>query len=168
MVSATPESSVFVSQASTTSSVSTSSVKAATPEIILNSTVEDSSIAYLFLENIASKELISIVRGDVVSGKSIAYSPIKNLSSVGARYSSKNIVSLQGSSDTFFENFPIKLERKVPEIGTGPFGQVVYIDPATNDLIVNVINLAEDERVEVQIMKRGEVLDDTIYTEGTI
>lgn len=166
MVSATPNSSVFATQQSVSSAFSSGTVKAATPEIILENTVADPAVQLLFLENISSKELISIVRNDVVAGGSVAFNPIKNLSSVGIRYSPKTLVPLQGSSDTYFRNFPIKLEQKVPEVGTGPFGEIVYIDPDTNDLIVNVVNLADDERVEVQIMKRGQVLDDTIYTEG--
>lgn len=149
-------------------SVVSSGIKAATPEIILENTVESAQVQALFLENIASKELISIVRNDTVNGKSVAYSPIKNLASLGIKYGPKTLVPLQGSSDTYFANFPIKLEQKVPEVGTGPFGEIVYIESSTNDLIVNVISLADDERVEVQIMRRGETLDDTIYTEGNV
>lgn len=145
-----------------------SDIKVATPDIILENTISASPVQALFLENISSKELISIVRNDVVNGKAVAYNPIKNLASLGIKYGPKTLVPLQGSSDTYFNNFPIKLERKVPEVGTGPFGEIVYIDYETNDLIVNVINLADDERVEVQIMKRGQILDDTIYTEGNI
>lgn len=167
MVDPTPNN-ISLTPATSTGSRNASGTKVARPDIILENTIEPPSIQALFLENLASKELISIVRNDVINGKSTAYSPVKNLSSLGIKYGPKTLISLQGSSDTYFSNFPIKLEKKVPDVGTGPFGDIVYIDPETNDLIINVINLADDERVEVQVLKRGEFLDDTIYTEGTI
>lgn len=143
-------------------------IKSARPDIIINAnTVVSEQAQALFFENITSKELISIVRNDTVFGKSNVYSPIKNISSLALRYGPKSLVPLQNASDTYFDNFPIKLDQKVPDIGTGPFGQIVYIDEDTGDLVINVIGLKEDEQVEVQIMKRSSVLDDTIYTGGT-
>lgn len=142
-------------------------IKSARPDIIINKdTVASEQVQALFFENITSKELITIVRNDTVFGRSNVYTPIKNISSLALRYGPKSLIPLQGASDTYFNNFPIKLEQKVPDIGTGPYGQIVYIDEQTNELVINVINLREDEQVEVQIMKRSSVLDDTIYTGG--
>lgn len=143
-----------------------SAIKTARPDIILENTVANESSQALFFENISSKELISIIRNDVVYGKPVSYTPIKNVSTLALRYGPKNLVPLQAASDTYFDNFPIKLEQKVPDYGTGAFGQIVYIDDATGDLVINVVNLRDDEQVEVQIMKRASVLDDTIYTGG--
>lgn len=165
MVSAVPNSS-FLPSSRRPGLNTNNAAKTATPDIILENTVQADPVKALFLENISSKELISIVRNDVVNGKATTYNPIKNLASLGIVYGPKSLIPLQNASNTFFDNFPIKLEQKVPDSGTGPFGNVVYIEPETNDLIVNVINLAPDERVEVQILKRGDFLDDTIYTEG--
>ena len=39
----------------------------------------------------------------------------------------------------------------------------IYIEEETGDLIINVINLAKGEQVEVQVLAQGEVFDDTIY-----
>jgi hypothetical protein len=143
-------------------------VKAARPDILLESSVLSTPVMYsLLFEDIAGKELINIARSDTVNGQKVAYNPIKNLSSLGLKYGPQTLVPVQGSSRTFFDNFPIKLEKKIPDSGTGPFGEVVYIEENTRDLIVNVINLAGDELVEVQILSRGEILDDTIYTEGS-
>jgi alpha-L-arabinofuranosidase len=76
---------------------------------------------------------------------------------------SKNIISLENTSETFFNNFPIKLDTHIPNVGTGPAGDYVYIDQTTGNLIINVINMQADEQVEVQIMVSGNLLDDTIY-----
>lgn len=144
-------------------------VKSARPDILLESVVIAAPVMYsLLFEDIGGKELISIARNDTVNGQNVAYNPIKNLASLGLKYGPQNLVPVQGSSRTTFDNFSIKLEKKIPDTGTGPYGEIVYIENDTRDLIVNVYNLAEDERVEVQILSRGEILDDTIYSEGTI
>lgn len=163
MVDATP---AMSSQSGVVSNAN-EAVKSARPDILLESTVVAAPVMYsLLFEDIAGKELINIARNDTVNGQKVAYNPIKNLSSLGLKYGPQTLVPVQGSSRTFFDNFPIKLERKIPDLGTGPYGEVVYIEENTRDLIVNVINLADDELVEVQILSRGEILDDTIYTEG--
>ena len=141
-------------------------VKAARPDIIFENTVFNEQASALFFENITGKELISVVRNDTIFGKSNVYTPIKNLSTLALRYGPKNMIALENASNTYFNNFPIKLDQRTPDVGTGPFGQIVYIDEETNDLVINVINLRDDEQIEVQIMKRFEVLDDTIYTGG--
>lgn len=154
-------------QVSKVNTNSAESVKAARPDILLESNVIATPVMYsLLFEDIGGKELISIARNDTVNGQNVAYNPIKNLSSLGLKYGPQTLVPVQGSSRTIFDNFSIKLDKKIPDSGTGPFGEIVYIEEATRDLIVNVINLAEDERVEVQILSRGDILDDTIYTEG--
>lgn len=165
MVSSTPESFSIASKAQGLFDLS---VKAATPDIVLESTVISQEEQALNFENLTSRELINIVRTDVVGGRANTYSPIRNIKSLALRYGPKIMIPLDGSSDTYFRNFPIKLEQKIPDQGTGPNGSVVYIDPDTKDLIVNIMNLADDERVEVQVMRRGDVLDDTIYGEGNI
>ena len=38
-----------------------------------------------------------------------------------------------------------------------------FVNPDTGDLVINVINMANDEQVEVSIISDGVVLDDTIY-----
>lgn len=163
MVDATP---AMSSQSGVTSNAA-EAVKSARPDILVESTVVSAPVMYsLLFEDIAGKELINIARNDTVNGQRVAYNPIKNLSSLGLKYGPQTLVPVQGSSRTFFDNFPIKLEKKIPDAGTGPYGEVVYIEDGTRDLIVNVINLAIDELVEVQILSRGEILDDTIYTEG--
>ena len=163
MVDATPASSIL----SNITTTPVNAIKSARPDIILESTIISEPAMYsLIFEDIAGKELISIARNDTVNGQKVAYNPIKNLQSLGTKYGPQNLIPVQGSSRTYFDNFPIKLEKKIPDVGTGPFGEVVYLDDATRDLVINVINLAADELVEVQILSRGDILDDTIYTEG--
>lgn len=137
------------------------------PELLIQSTTVDPLVIYTTIfEDLAGKELINIARNDVVNGQNISYKPISNLSSLGQKYNSQNIIPVQGASKEYFDNFPIKLDKKIPDSGTGPFGEVVYIDQDTKDLVINVSGLLDDEQVEVQILSSGSILNDTIYNEG--
>ena len=140
-------------------------VKPATPDIVLfnDDVVPIEIMTDLIFENIGGQELINIVRSDLVNGENVLYQPIKNLSNVYFQYNPQNILGLQDIDSNYFKKFPINFNNKIPECGTGPDCSIVYIDPNTGDLIINVINLARDEQVEVSIISDGTVLDDTIY-----
>lgn len=145
--------------------ITISNVKPATPDIILfdNEAVPIEIMTDLIFENIGGQELINIVRSDIVNGQDVIYQPIKNLSSVYFQYNPQNILGLQDIDFNYFKKFPINFANKIPNCGTGPNCSIVYIDPDTGDLIINVINMANDEQVEVSIISDGVVLDDTIY-----
>jgi hypothetical protein len=113
----------------------------------------------LIFENIGGHELINIARNDIVNGQTISYQPIKNLSSLQQQYNPNNILSLQATSDKYFANFAIKLENKIPNIGSGPSGSVAYVDPLTGSLVVDVINIESDEQVEIEITLSGTIYE---------
>jgi hypothetical protein len=113
----------------------------------------------LIFENIGGQELINIARNDTVNGQTILYQPIKNLTAVQQQYNPNNILSLNATSDKYFQNFSIKFDEKVPVEGTGPGGAHVYIDPSTGELIVESINLSEDEQVELEITIGGTIYE---------
>jgi hypothetical protein len=116
----------------------------------------------LIFENIGGQELINIARNDTVNGQTIIYQPIKNLTTIQQQYNPNNIVSLQATSDKYFQNFSIKFDEKVPDEGTGPGGAHVYIDPITGELVVEAINLNSDEQVEVEITISGTIYEAVI------
>jgi hypothetical protein len=116
----------------------------------------------LIFENIGGQELINIARNDTVNGQTIIYQPIKNLTTIQQQYNPNNIVSLQATSDKYFQNFSIKFDEKVPDEGTGPGGAHVYIDPITGELVVEAINLNADEQVEVEITISGTIYEAVI------
>ena len=148
-------------------SLSQKATKAATPSLIaLNNPILDEEIMIdLVFENIGGQELINISRNDTINGQDVLYSPIKNLKDLYIQYNPNNIIKLESTSDTYFKNFPIRLELKLPNYGTGPNGEVVYIDPTTGNLIINVSSLEPDEQVDVEILDSGEILNGTIYGE---
>jgi len=64
-------------------------------------------MADILFENIGGQELINIARNDTVNGQTVIYQPIKNLSTIQQQYNPNNIVSLQSTSDKYFQNFSI-------------------------------------------------------------
>jgi hypothetical protein len=113
----------------------------------------------LIFENIGGQELINVARNDTVNGQQIIYQPIKNLTQIQQQYNPNNIVSLQATSDKYFQNFSIRFDNKVPTQGTGPDGSHVYIDPQTGELIVEAVNLDQDEQIEVEITTGGTIYE---------
>lgn len=157
-VSSTPPT---VSTAATTATNSTTQVKVATRDIILfdDGAVPIELMSDLVFEDIGGQELLSVARRDTVNGQKISYQPIKNLSSIEQQYNPNNIVSLQATADKFFANFPIKLDDKIPNEPTGPNGKHIYIDSVTGDLVVEAVNLAEDEQLEIQVLTSGTIYE---------
>lgn len=140
-----------------------SEVKVARPDIILfnDDAMPIEIIPDLIFEDIGGQELITLSRNDIVSGINVAYQPIKNLSSIYQQYNPKNIIDIQNTSDTYFKNFSIKLESRLPSTGSGPNGETAYIDPSGN-LVIEVADLESDEQVEIQFLTEGEFFNDTI------
>jgi hypothetical protein len=139
-------------------------IKTATPDIVLfdDSSVSIEMMTDLIFENIGGQELINIARNDTINGQRVVYQPIKNLSIMQQLYNPNNILSLQQTSEKYFQNFPIKLDEKIPTVGSGPNGSNVYIDDLTGDLVIELVNVLDGEQVESQISING-----TIY-EGNI
>ncbi len=115
-------------------------------------------MADIIFENIGGQELINIARNDIVNGQKVIYQPIKNLNSIQQEYNPNNILALQDASPQIFGNYPIKLEEKIPNIGNGPDGSNVYIS-SSGELVIEVINMAKDEQVEVEITQGGTIYE---------
>jgi hypothetical protein len=117
----------------------------------------------LIFENIGGQELINIARNDIVNGQRVIYQPIKNLTRLNFQYNSINLLSLQDTDSNYFNKFAINFSNKIPVCGTGSNCSIVFLDPTTGDLVINVVNLEADEQVEVEILTSGTIIDDTIY-----
>lgn len=113
-------------------------------------------IADLLFEDIGGQEILTVARHDTVNGQDVKYQPIKNLSSIQQDYDPEKLVKLRATSKDIFANFPISLQPKIPNVGNGPLGSNVYLDSSGN-IILEFINLAEDEQVEVQITSSGTI-----------
>lgn len=157
----------------TQSGSSNQAIKIATPDIILfnEDAIPVEVMADLLFEEIGGQEIISIARNDIVNGQDISYSLIGNLNGLERRYNSKNIFSLPDTIEKYFSNFSIRFETHVPEKGTGPGDARVYIEQSgtstvgRGDLIIDVVNMEVNERVDIEVLRSGIPLSDTIYEE---
>jgi hypothetical protein len=163
MVSAVPD-------LPTPSAATSAAVKEATPDIVVdadyirrNSALEvNETLTNLYFEQIAAQEIINISRHDTVNGQTASYQPIKNLSQLAIQYGPQSIIPVQNSSKAYFNNFAIKLEDYLPNEGNGLGGLYIYVDQ-NNSIVIELVGLAEDEQVELQILSAGDIINDTIY-----
>jgi hypothetical protein len=139
--------------------------KIATPSLIAltNPALDIDIMTDLIFEDIGGQELINMSRNDTIGNEDLIYNPIKNTKDLSIQYNSNNIIKLDNTMDTYFKNFTIKLENRLPTRGTGPNKETVYLDPVTGDLVINVSFIEKDEQVEVQIINSGDIFNDTIY-----
>lgn len=135
-------------------------VKSATPDLIQfnDDRVPEDIIIDLLFEDIGGQELLTIARNDTVNGQSVLYQPIKNLDLLQQEYNPNNLVKLQDTSDVIFANFPIRLEEKLPNQGSGANATNMYIDNF-GSLVIEFIGLNPDEQIEVQIAFNGTIYE---------
>jgi hypothetical protein len=148
-------------------SIATEPVKYATPDVVLidPNDVPIDLILKLTLEKIGGLELINLVRHDTVNGQNIVYRPLKNVSQLAIDYNPQNMIKLPDSADSYFKNFAIKLENHIQQETNELPALVTYIDPITENVIIETTSMRADYEVEVQMVSSGKVFDDTIYTE---
>lgn len=159
---------------STPTESSTSGIKIATPDLIIQSEVTPIDVlGQIYFENLAGHEIINIARATLINGQNVSYSLIGNLSELQRRYNPLNIFTLPETIDKYFKNFAIRLDIHVPEEGSGPEGQRVWIADTdlafadAGDIIIDVTNMEKNEVVDVQVLNSGALLSDTIYTEAS-
>lgn len=142
-------------------------VKPATPDLIVFPTdnIPIDTMTDMTFEDIGGQEILGVSRNDIVNGQKVLYSPIANTSELAFKYSSKNIIALPPTSESYFSNFAIKLDSITPEYGsgTGSNGETVYIEPDTEDLVVNVKNMSSNDLIEIEILSSGYPTGDIIY-----
>ena len=151
----------------------TNGIKVATPDLIVfnEAALPVDALSQLLFESLGAQEIVNISRSDIINGQNVAYSLIGNLDSLRQRYNSENIFSLPDNSKKYFKNFGIRFDVHYPEKGTGPSDQRAYIVEEESavakpgDLVIDVTNMETNERVDVEILRSGFSLGDTIYTE---
>lgn len=160
---------VYLSASPSVSTVSTTSqVKIATPQYVnfneesLNPLDVD-AILRLYFEQINGKELLILSNRNFISSQNIAYQPISNVSSFKNQYDPKKILALQDTSDSYFSNFSIKLDAKIPTSPTSESTNNTNVYMKSNgDLVIELVNLENDEIVEIQTLLNGTIYKDLI------
>ena len=162
-VSSTPNIPVAVPSSSNTS------IKPATPDLIQfnDADIPVEFMTDLLFEDIGGQEILSLSRNDIVNGQNVIYNPIKNISQVGLNYSPQNLFIITDTSSSYFNNYSINLQEKVPEIGndteSDQVKEIVYVDETNGDIVVNVLNMRTGEQVEISVINHTERVDDILY-----
>lgn len=162
-------------------------VKVATPDIMIKTgsgNLPIDTMTDMIFQEIGGHEIISISRNDLVNGRNVSYQLVRNLEDINIEYNSSNILPVPGGSDDYFNSFAIRFNEHIPTIvegvdaqnnqifyylenplyGPGPNNKTVYIEPDTGDLIIDLVKIKDTYQVEVEIMNKATIEDDTIYT----
>jgi hypothetical protein len=124
-------------------------------------TVSAETITNLLFENIGANELTKFVRHDTVEGINQYYDIISNLSDIKRKFDPSNLISLQKTTSSLFDIFPIKLQDKIPSdayLSQNNLTDFVYID-TNGDLVIEVDNLKDSEIVEIEIDTSGTIYE---------
>jgi hypothetical protein len=119
------------------------------------------TITNLLFENIGANELTKFVRHDTVEGINPYYDIISNLSDIKRRFDPASLISLQKSNLSNFDIFPIKLQDKIPDekyLEDNNLSEYVFFGD-NGDLIIEVVNMADSEIVEIQIDTSGTIYE---------
>ncbi len=165
-----------------------SPVKIATPQYVefneakINP-VTTTDILNLYFEEINGHALLLLNNTNFVNTPSINYQPIVNMWEIAKRYDPKKILGLQDTSDTYFGNFSIKLENKIPKVVSSESTNGTNVYLATSQdlilptvvvgynrsarLVIETVNMENDERVEIEILSDGTIDTDLIEEYGS-
>jgi hypothetical protein len=124
-------------------------------------TVSAETITNLLFENVGANELTKFVRHDTVEGINPYYDVISNLSDIKRKFDPSNLISLQKTTSSLFDIFPIKLQDKIPSdayLLENNLTDYLYIDTNGN-LVIEVVNLKDSEIVEIEIDTNGTIYE---------
>lgn len=143
-------------------------IKVAIPELIMlaSDEVPVESMTDMVFGDIGGHEIIGVARNDLVNGSNVSYQLIKDLQELSIEYNPKNIIALPESSETYFNNFTIKLDKHIPYVGNAINGGNVYFDEDTGDLIIEVVNMTSGDNIEVEFITSATLFNDTMYEIG--
>ena len=153
----------------TSESLTTSSkpqVKIATPQYVnfneeAINPLNIETIQRLFFEDINGQELLLLSNRNFLNFQNISYQPISGVFNFKTKYDPKKIIALQDTSDSYFSNFAINLDSKIPKTPSSESTNTTNVYMKTDgNLVIELVNLQNDERVEIQIL-----LDGTIYND---
>jgi hypothetical protein len=148
-------------------------VKIATPQYVKfdrdkegDAEADQDFIKLIFFEQINGLALLSLTNSAKLDTGTISYQPIANMAETIRALSPKKIIALQDTSDTYFLNFPIKLETKIPNVGNGPNGINVYrndqggitvSDLTMGAIVIEAINLGVRESIQIETLQSGTI-----------
>lgn len=147
----------------TTTSTASSPVKLPSRDVVslVDPGIDAETITNLLFENIGATELTKFTRHDTVDGINPYYNIISNLSDIKRKYDPSSLISYQKPESSYFDIYSIKLDQKLPDqtyLGQNNLTDYIYID-TNGDLVIELVNLASDEIIEVEIDTSGTIYE---------
>lgn len=117
----------------------------------------------LYYEQLNGQALLLLNNRNFINTGTFIYQPIVNVSEFVRNYDPRKLIPIQETSDTFFSNFTIDLDDKIPKTPTSGIlnGPNVYISSEGN-IVVETKNMRVDERVEIQVLLNGTIYEDVL------
>jgi hypothetical protein len=133
-------------------------VKVATSNYFIEPSVDNSdAMADAIIEDIGGQEIMNLTRTDLLNGQSVTYNIIENLESTQRQFNPNEILKLQSTDADLFASYQLDLNTFTPEYGTGPSGDIVYVDSNTGELVINTVNIDNDLFLEVEIVSYSDI-----------
>lgn len=139
-------------------------IKVARPDIVIpDEKLPSEVMANLIFEDIGGHELLESTRADIINSPvQSRYTIISNQITVNDKFSSINILANQEGMPTASLNINsyIPSSREIIDTRQTPDGFTINVE--TGNLEINLINLSEGDKVELQVYG-FDAKDDTMY-----
>lgn len=135
--------------------------KVATPDILVSEDqIQIDTMADYIFPMIGGQEILSVSRSDLINSPyNNNYTPLLDAGNVF-----NNEVPIRSSDGTnnVFNAYTINLNDHIPQGTTSNGVQPVESDITSGLITINLKNLRPDYRVEIEILRDGQILDDII------
>jgi len=146
-------------------------VKIATSNLFIFDEKNEASdyMADAVIEDIGGQEIINLTRNDLLNGQSISYGVVKNIADAAREFNPGSLIPMQGIDSEFFAEFPFSLGNYVPDVGDGinlageNTGETAYVSPQTGEIVIDLIKLSKNQKIEVEFITYSEAITGTEY-----
>lgn len=136
--------------------------KVATPDILLSEDqIQVDTMADYVFPMIGGQEILSTSRSDLINSPyNNNYTPLLDAGNV---FNNEVPIRVADGTTSVFNTYLINLNDHIPQGTTSAGVQPIESNLTTGLITINLKNLRENYRVEVEILKDGQILDGTIY-----
>lgn len=136
-------------------------VKIATSNLFIESEkASEDFMTNMIFEEIGGNELIDTQNYNFLVNPE--KSNISNISTILEVTSPKSLFKSSNIYDATFNQFEIELANRIPSVGNDFNNGNVYFSTSLKSIIIEFVNLADDEEIEVQFVSTSLPISDTI------
>jgi hypothetical protein len=135
--------------------------KVATPDILLSEEqVNIDTMADYIFPAIGGLEILSVSRSDLINSPyNNNYTPLLDAGNV---FNNEIPIRVSDGTENVFNTYTINLNDHIPQGTTSMGVEPVESDLTSGLITINLKNLKPNYRVEIEILRDGQIVDDTI------